>query len=247
MEPVNCGFEACAPGHNFGPHIRSHYLLHYVLEGEGDFYKEGKCHRLRAGDLFVICPGEVTTYRADEHNPWQYAWVDFRAESTPPFLMTAVIRQAPVRQIFERIRELTRTEDPDGILFACTYELLWKLSRNDPTPRLRQEGYAAYAKTYLETTYMRRITIRDIADSLHIDRRYLTNLFRQAYGMPPQNYLMQLRLEQARTLLKQGYRVTEAAAMAGFTDLSNFSRQYKGTFGCSPSKQYSISEENQEE
>ena len=48
---------------------------------------------------------------------------------------------------------------------------------------------------------------------------------------------MQLRLEQARDFLNQGYGVTEAAALAGFTDLSNFSRQYKRCFGISPSRQ----------
>ena len=48
---------------------------------------------------------------------------------------------------------------------------------------------------------------------------------------------MRLRLEQAREFLGQGYGVTEAAALAGFSDLSRLSRQYKRQFGASPSRQ----------
>ena len=104
-------------------------------------------------------------------------------------------------------------------------------------PASRQEPYAAYAKAYLETSYMQPVSIQKLADTLHIDRRYLTVLFREAYGEPPQAYLMRLRLEQAREFLGQGYGVAEAATLAGFSDLSNFSRQYKRQFGASPSRQ----------
>ena len=48
---------------------------------------------------------------------------------------------------------------------------------------------------------------------------------------------MQLRLDRAKEFLNQGYGVTEAASMAGFSDLSNFSRQYKACFGITPSRQ----------
>ena len=237
LTPLNYGYEACEPGHSFGPAVRHYYLLHYVLEGEGTFLKAGTLHRIEAGDLFVICPEELTTYRASDTNPWQYIWLGFQAEQTPEFLKEPVIRQPPVRKIFEKLRDQGQDENRDGKIFSLMYDLLWRLSLNTPVQDDRQNTYAAYAKTYLETSYMRPVSIQQIADTLHIDRRYLTILFREAYGKPPQAYLMQLRLEQARDFLNQGYGVTEAAALAGFTDLSIFSRQYKRCFGISPSRQ----------
>ena len=230
LAPLNFGWEACAPGHQFGPAVRHYHLLHYVLEGEGTFLKEGATYRVDAGDLFVIRPEEVTTYRASTARPWQYVWLGFQAGETPPFLQAPVIRQPPVRKLFESLREQCR-------VFALLYDVLWRLSQDAPPPASRQEPYAAYAKAYLETSYMQPVSIQKLADTLHIDRRYLTVLFRKAYGEPPQAYLMRLRLEQAREFLGQGYGVTEAAALAGFSDLSNFSRQYKRQFGASPSRQ----------
>ena len=235
--PLDCGYQACAPNHSFGPAVRPYYLLHYVLEGEGTFLKNSTLHQVGPGDLFVICPEELTTYRASEENPWEYCWISFRASETPEFLKEAVIRQPGVRSVFEQIRDQVQGKPEDGKIFALLYEMLWRLSLDAPVKQDRQNTYALYAKTYLETAYMRQVSIQEIADTLHIDRRYLTILFREAYGKPPQAYLMQLRLEQARNFLSQGYGVAEAASMAGFSDLSNFSRQYKRAYGICPSRQ----------
>lgn len=235
--PLDCGYQVCAPNHSFGPAVRPYYLLHYVLEGEGTFLKNSTLHQVGPGDLFVICPEELTTYRASEENPWEYCWISFRASETPEFLKEAVIRQPGVRSVFEQIRDQVQGKPEDGKIFTLLYEMLWRLSLDAPVKQDRQNTYALYAKTYLETAYMRQVSIQEIADTLHIDRRYLTILFREAYGKPPQAYLMQLRLEQAKIFLSQGYGVAEAASMAGFSDLSNFSRQYKRAYGICPSRQ----------
>ena len=241
LVPLNYGYEECAAGHSFGPAVRHYHLFHYVLEGEGTFFRGGIAHTVRAGDLFVILPEELTTYCAGQETPWTYVWLGFRAEETPDFLKSPVLRRPPVRKLFEQLRDLSM-ETPqdgsqDGRVFSLLYELLWLLSCNSPLSQDRANSYAAYAKTYLETSYMQSVSIQGIADALHIDRRYLTVLFRQAYGLPPQAYLMELRLEQSRDFLAQGYGVTEAAAMSGFSDLANFSRRYKQRFGIPPSAQ----------
>ncbi|MGI6254709.1 MAG: AraC family transcriptional regulator [Acutalibacter sp.] len=245
LVPLNYGYESCSPGHSFGPAVRHYHLLHYVLEGEGTFYQGGSTHSVEAGDLFVILPEELTTYCGSQEHPWTYVWLGFRAEETPDFLKEPVLRRPPVRKLFEQLRDLSlevpQDGSQDGLVFSLLYELLWDLSRNGPPSQDRSNTYAAYAKTYLETSYMQPVSIQGIADALHIDRRYLTVLFRQAYGVPPQAYLMELRLEQARAFLVQGYGVAEAASMSGFSDLANFSRSYKRRFGMSPSGQKGIS------
>jgi len=233
--PVHYGWENCEPGHSFGPFVRDHYLLHFVLSGRGSFSTGGQTFSLQAGDLFVIHAGEVTTYTADEDNPWNYVWLGFRTTEPASFLSASVLHQPPVRSVFEQIRNLDLTEQADGRIFSLTYELLWKLGHGSEADQKNPNRYVTYAKTYLETNYMQPISIQGLADLLHVNRRHLTALFRKAYGQPPQEYLMQLRLEKAREFLAMGYRVTDAAAMSGFSDLSNFSKQYKRYFGCAPS------------
>ena len=89
LVPLNYGYEACSPGHSFGPAVRHYHLLHYVLEGEGTFYKGDRAYPVEAGDVFVILPEELTTYRGSVETPWTYVWVGFRGEETPDFLERA--------------------------------------------------------------------------------------------------------------------------------------------------------------
>ena len=40
VNPRACGRETCSPSHGFGPAVRSFWLLHYIMEGEGTFRTE---------------------------------------------------------------------------------------------------------------------------------------------------------------------------------------------------------------
>lgn len=238
IRPVLYGEEQCTPGHSFGPAVRHYFLLHYIVDGEGTFHREGQSHRLQKGDLFIIHPEEVTVYTADQDNPWHYIWLAFRATSTPDFLLPWVIRQAPVEKQFLKLAQLTDPEAHIGKIYSLTHDILWQLSQNAEatSPIRKNTEYAAYAKALLDASFMRPIQIRQIAEALHIDRRYLTSLFHAAYGVTPKNYLLSLRLEQARDFINQGYGVAQSAEMAGFSDFSNFSKQYKHAYGTSPTK-----------
>ena len=53
--------------------------------------------------------------------------------------------------------------------------------------------------------------------------------------MPPLQYLKALRLHEARTLMvREGFRVGEAAERVGYDSPSQFSREFRRLFGRSP-------------
>ena len=72
-----CGWENCLPKHSFGPTVRSYFLFHYIVQGEGTLFTSDGCYTLHTGQGFLIFPGEVTYYQADEREPWQYYWFGF--------------------------------------------------------------------------------------------------------------------------------------------------------------------------
>ena len=73
----HCGYEECVPGHSYGPAVRSVYLIHIIIRGQGTFLANQQTFHLGAGDGFLIVPEMQTYYRADEKDPWTYCWVAF--------------------------------------------------------------------------------------------------------------------------------------------------------------------------
>ena len=71
------GWERTEPLHSYGPHARNHYLFHYVISGKGVLFANEQKYAIEGGHGFLIAPGQVTTYRADEQNPWEYTWIEF--------------------------------------------------------------------------------------------------------------------------------------------------------------------------
>jgi len=68
---------------------------------------------------------------------------------------------------------------------------------------------------------------------------YLRKLFKKEVGVSPLEYLTELRMKSAETLLTamwtNEYSITEIAQMCGFADSLYFSRVFKKHFGCAPS------------
>ena len=80
------GYEQCDPGHSFGPATRNHYLFHYILSGTGTLMADNangdtQTYSVKSGQGFMIFPGQINTYIADEQLPWEYMWIEFAAEN----------------------------------------------------------------------------------------------------------------------------------------------------------------------
>ena len=58
FSPMQFGSETCDSGHFFGPSVRTHWLLHYVVYGFGRFERDSISYPVKPGDIFVIPPYE---------------------------------------------------------------------------------------------------------------------------------------------------------------------------------------------
>ena len=54
LSVYNVGFQKCESLHQWGPGMRDHYLIHYVLSGKGYYQTEGSVFPLYPGDVFQI-------------------------------------------------------------------------------------------------------------------------------------------------------------------------------------------------
>lgn len=232
LNPTHFGYEYCKPSHDYGPVVRDHWLLHYVVSGEGIFQIDGQILAITAGDIFVIPPYVESYYRADEKNPWHYIWIGFTADDTLPVSLQRRIHCPAAGAVFDNMLKCVEMEAGKSAFLAAR---LWDLMGVLLEQERRGVDHIEKALHCMHSKYMDGIGIREISDRLNLERSYFSALFKSKTGVSPQAYLLELRMKKAAQLMtEQAMTPTMAAASVGYSDIYNFSRMFKRKFGVSP-------------
>jgi len=78
------------------------------------------------------------------------------------------------------------------------------------------------------------ITLHMMADRLHVNSSHLSRMFKQAVGQTFTDYVMNRKMERAKSLLIAGSSVSEAALRLGYKDTSHFIRVFRKYWGTTP-------------
>lgn len=98
-----------------------------------------------------------------------------------------------------------------------------------------QHDIASDVAYLLETYGMDRVRIGELAKNLNVHRNYLTECFKNVYGMTPKYYLTKTRIEKAKRLLQETSKpVHEIADMLSFSSPSYFCRFFRDHTGTTP-------------
>lgn len=80
------------------------------------------------------------------------------------------------------------------------------------------------------------MTLAELARLAGLSAFHLCRVFRQSVGMPPHAYQTQLRVRQAKALLRAGQPIVSAAIAAGFYDQAHLTRHFKRIVGVPPGR-----------
>lgn len=88
---------------------------------------------------------------------------------------------------------------------------------------------------WMHSQYHQTVTLEDISDKFSISIRSLSRRFRQATGKTPMQYLQQIRIDNAKELLRSSnLGIAEIAYSCGFADCSYFSSTFKRIIRLTP-------------
>lgn len=244
-------------GHRVGPAVHPYILIHTVKDGSGTFEWKGQHYKCSKGDTFVIFPGELFSYQADPEHPWQYMWVAFRGHLGEALLQElGITRDRPVVRggsfrrtaFFYRrlLQSLQRTESPERADLESSGWLRLLLHELGAAGRESGQEHTAFANSaerqvnqavhWLSVQYAQPVSIDQLAKSLGYHRTHLSKIFKKQMGVSPMQFLMQVRLDQAKSLLQSHLTVEQVASSVGFADPLYFSKQFRKRFGESPTQ-----------
>jgi AraC-like DNA-binding protein len=246
-----CGLSQTEPGHSFGPALKPHFMIHYVLSGKGSFSIGGKRYPLNEKYGFLIVPDELAYYVADENDPWTYVWIGFggrRAEEIVSqlglSLQQPVFKSEKSKDIYDIVKDMMdhntfSVEDDlrrNGLLSMFLSVIASGLSVTPKSDSGSANDYVNRAQAYVRSNYCNPIKVTDIADYVCINRSYLYTLFQNALGISPQQYLARYRIAKAVELLQLTSLPIESVAIScGYSDPLVFSKAFKQEKGISPS------------
>ncbi|MFB5678696.1 AraC family ligand binding domain-containing protein [Paenibacillus terreus] len=244
------------PGHTLGPKLYDYYLLHFVESGQGRFRTEQRTYHLNAGDCFLIHPGQLVSYASNTDDPWRYRWSAFTGSQAGDLVEEAgfgtdapVFRASGDSRIPNWIhsmqdafysRKASSHPASIGYLYLILAEAGEHLTEAAklPGPDSQVRITVKQMIQYMSTQYAHPVSIEQMATSLGYNRAYLSRIFKKETGLSPVTYLLKLRIDKSRQLLRERpeLSIEQVAASVGLPDALYFSRQFRRFYGQSPTE-----------
>ncbi len=155
------------------------------------------------------------------------------------------IRDSQIEHICWAIKAEMEAGYPTGRLFldslatALAAAMVRRHSSLAMTPSpatIRMSGHRLRETlSYIEDNLSRDVSLQDIAQIAGLSVSHLKATFRQTTGVPVHRYIIQRRVERARTLLTQGkLTISEVAHETGFAHQSHLASHMRRILGCTP-------------
>lgn len=232
--------------------VMDEYQLIYITEGKGVLHtRSGGKYPITEGDGFFLFPGEWHSYRPEAETGWTENWVGFKGEvSLLACTDYLVSRFNPVFriglddrliQLFNSVFQTAKSDHTasefvlSGLVHLLIGHVLTRLKRDKLNITNRTDEIIMKAKTLMESRFSSRISLLDLASELNISYVWFRTSFRKHTGFSPYDYLLNIRINHARLLLKSSsMSVKEVSQASGFESQQQFSRTFRKRTGMTP-------------
>ena len=234
--------------------VLNEYQLLYNPEGEGVF-QSTHCPPtpIKAGDMFLLFPGEWHSYHPLPHTGWKSHWIGFRGKNMDDRVRAGFL--SPEKPIYHVgyssvIEELYRTAYQQAVEEAAYSQQvmaglvnhligkMYALERNIELNRNQaQVDMINRARMQIRKALESNLTIQQVAEELGVSYSNFRKLFKEYTGLSPATYQQELRLLRAKELLSTtDMTVKEIAYRLNFESPDYFSAKFKAKMGCKPSE-----------
>lgn len=236
----------------YRPKGRIDFQILYIASGKGYFFINGKEEEVTAGHMVLYKPKELQRYVYYGKDQTEVYWVHFTGRDVKKILREHDIplsqhvfytgNSPEFHSLFRQMILELQSVRPhyEELLALLLRELLIRISRRlaeGKKQNVRLQEEMEEAARYFNRSYNQNISIEDYAASKHMSACWFIRNFKQYHNITPMQYILNLRIANARNLLvTTSCNVTEVAAIVGYENPLYFSRLFKKQTGMSPSE-----------
>ncbi len=233
-------------------HFHPELFIAAVTKGRTSFTTPAGATIAEQGDLVIITPQTVhsctplnapRSYIAVFIDPNWYQGLQSDPQpglSAASFPATGIIRNNVLFAAFCQLTELIgrpgfSMEKHEAL---CYFSLELCGCTTSTVPELRLEPKTIrQLKGLLEADLEANLTLEELAAKIGYSAHHLLRSFKSHVGLTPHEYRLNLRIEKAKRLLRQGVAPAAVAAETGFADQSHFHRTFRQFVSATP-RQY---------
>ncbi len=229
------------------------YQLLYQPEGEGIFQSAHIPETpIKAGDIFLLFPGEWHSYHPLSNKGWKSYWIGFKGKNIDDRVKAGFLSpEKPIyhvgfsHEIIALYNEAYHTAQEEAAYSQQTLAgivnhligMMYSLERNMILNKDSQRvDMINKARLRIRESLEGNLTIQEIAQDLGISYSSFRKLFKEYTGFAPAMYQQTLRLQRAKELLSTtDESIKEIAYRLNFDSPDYFSAKFKVQTGMKPS------------
>ncbi|WP_246131967.1 helix-turn-helix transcriptional regulator [Paenibacillus hemerocallicola] len=245
-------------------HSHAHFEIYYFHGGKANYLIGDKIFVLSPGDLILMNGMTLHCPNVDMNVPYQRTIVHFEPAFLKPFaempfsvhllqpfyelknhrIHLQGSQRAEVEAMLERMCRLSLEEgglsrDRLIVSFLDLLVLVYELCQSSNTASAfpsDKERHAQNIIDFVEDHYQEDLHLEQLEDRLHLNKYYLSKLFKEVTGVTIFDYVYHKRINQAKIhfLLDKDLTVTDVCYKVGFKHPSHFTRMFKSRVGCTP-------------
>ena len=136
---------------------------------------------------------------------------------------------------------MKRSDDPLSRVLGFGYiiEIFCLLGRKDIRTRGNTESLPENIlalKEYIDAHFAEIESVGEVAEHFFYSREYISRLFKKYYDTTVMDYIHELRVAKAKSLIGEGLQMIDVCYAVGYSSLSTFIRIFRRATGMTPSE-----------
>lgn len=213
---------------------RAFYGLSFCLNGQITYVCNGKKFISNKNNAVILPKGATYTLHGDKEG--LFPLINFNAQnfSCDSFVIIPLDEPAHFVKDFNKLSDYFLREDKYLQIFSLFYHILEGMNLEQSHTQNPLYPVINYLEKNISSP---EITNIFLADKLGISEVYLRKLFSLHYGTSPRQFIIDMRIQKAKSLLTNGtYTITAISEECGFSSLYHFCRAFKDKTGMTPTE-----------
>ncbi|MGI8500206.1 MAG: helix-turn-helix domain-containing protein [Hassallia sp.] len=228
-----------------------------IRQGDGwQFNYRGTMHNVPSNTLVVTQPGEA--HHADATSTQDCTFRGLRVgadllqqvaievagrETELPFFPMPLVHDRDLNtqivQVHQALEQSISQLEQQTLILDLLAQLILRCAEDPPSlAKLGEEPQPVQrVRAYLEDHYDQEISLEQLAQIANLSSFHLNRSFRKTFGLPPHAYQIQVRILQAKRLLRKEWSIEKVATETGFASQSHFGSHFK-RLECVTPRQY---------